>query len=112
MESLIVLYDEEGQFYESSEHEENINDILNQSDEAVQTEQNGSHTSSGMVSSPKKNLQDVAVKQLSALSKSLLKRQHYLPKTRKKCRPFGRDVSFPFLIFDCPHLQLITLQCF
>jgi hypothetical protein len=71
IESLIVLYDEERQFYESSEHEENINDVLNQSDKAVQIEHNGSHTSLGMVLSPKKNLQDVAVKQLSALSKSL-----------------------------------------
>jgi hypothetical protein len=62
MESLTVLYDEERQFYESSKHEENINDILNQSDEAIQTERNGSHTSLGMVLPPKKNLQDVAVK--------------------------------------------------
>jgi hypothetical protein len=53
IESLTVLYDEECQFYESSEHEENINNILNQSDEAIQTEHNGSHTSLGMVSSPK-----------------------------------------------------------
>jgi hypothetical protein len=44
MESLIVLYDEERQIYESSEHEEDINNILNQSDEAIQTEHNGSHT--------------------------------------------------------------------
>ena len=73
MESLIVLYVEEHQFYESSEHEENINNILNQSDEAIQTEHNGSHTSLGMVLPPKKNLQDVAIKQLSALSKSFNK---------------------------------------
>jgi hypothetical protein len=73
MESLIVLYDEVPQFYESPEHEENINVILNQSDEAIQTGCNRSHTSLGMVSSPKKNLQDVAIKQLSALSKSLNK---------------------------------------
>jgi hypothetical protein len=73
MESLIVLYDEERQFYESSEHEENINDVLNQSDEAIQTERNGSHTSLGMASPPKKNLQYVAIKQLSALSESLNK---------------------------------------
>jgi hypothetical protein len=70
MESLIVPYDEEHQFYESSEHEANISVILNQSDEAIQTEHIGSHTSLGMVSPPKKNLQDVAVKQLSALSES------------------------------------------
>jgi hypothetical protein len=38
MESLIVTYDEERQFYESSEHEENIKVILNQTDEAIQTE--------------------------------------------------------------------------
>jgi hypothetical protein len=75
MESLIVIYDEELQFYESSEHEENINVILNQSDEAIQTECNGPHTSLGMVLPPKKNLQDVAVKQLSALSESIT-RQH------------------------------------
>jgi hypothetical protein len=73
MELLIVLYDEERQFYESSEHEENVNNILNQSDEAIRTDRNGSHRSSGMVSLPKKNLQDVAIKQLSALSKSLNK---------------------------------------
>ena len=62
MESLIVLYDEELQFHEFSEHEENIKVILNQTDEAIQTEWNESHTSLGMVSPPKKNLQDVAVK--------------------------------------------------
>jgi hypothetical protein len=73
MESLIVLYDEECQFYESSEHEENIKDILNQSDEAIQTEFNGSYTSLGIVLPPQKNLQDVAIKQLSKLSKSLKK---------------------------------------
>jgi hypothetical protein len=72
MESLIVL-DEEHQFYESSEHEEKINNILNQSDEAIPTECNGSHMSLGMVLPPKKNLQNVAVKQLSALSESLNK---------------------------------------
>jgi hypothetical protein len=69
MESINVLYDEEPQFYEYSEHEENINNILNQSDEAIQTERNGSHPSLGMVLPPKKNLQDVAVERLSALSK-------------------------------------------
>jgi hypothetical protein len=73
MESLIVLYDEERQFYESSQHEENMSNILNQSDEAIQTEHNGSQTSLGMVLPPKKNLQDVAIKQLSALSESLNK---------------------------------------
>jgi hypothetical protein len=72
-ESLIVLYDEERQSYESSEHEEYINVILNQSDEAIQTGRSGSHTSMGMVLPPKKNLQDVAIKQLSALLKSLNK---------------------------------------
>jgi hypothetical protein len=61
MEPLIVLYDEERQFHESSEHEENINNILNQSDEAIQTEHNGSHTSLGIILPPNKNLQDVAV---------------------------------------------------
>jgi hypothetical protein len=45
IESLIALYDEEPQFYESSEHEENINLVLNQSDEAIQTGHNGPHTS-------------------------------------------------------------------
>jgi hypothetical protein len=64
MESLIVLYDEE--------HEENINVVLNQSDDAIQTERKGSHSSLGTVLPPKKNLQDVAVKQLSELSKSIL----------------------------------------
>ncbi len=44
MESLIVLYDEERQFYESSNHEEKINMILNQSDEAIWTGRNGSQT--------------------------------------------------------------------
>ena len=73
MDSLIVLYDEERQFNESSEHEENINVILNQSNEAIHTERNGSHTSLGMVLPPKKNLQDVAIKQLSALSETLNK---------------------------------------
>ena len=73
MESLIILYDEEHQFYESSEHAENINVILNQSDEAIQTGRNRSHTSLGMVLPPKKNLQDVAIEQLSALSESLNK---------------------------------------
>jgi hypothetical protein len=62
MESIIVLYDEEHQFYESSVHEENNNNILHQSDEAIQKEHNGSHTSLGMVLPPKKNLQDVALK--------------------------------------------------
>jgi hypothetical protein len=38
MESLIALYGKERHFYESSEHEENISMILNQSDEAIQTE--------------------------------------------------------------------------
>jgi hypothetical protein len=61
MESLIVLYDEDRQFYESSEHEENINNILKQSDEAIQTEHNVSHTSLRMVLPNKENLQDVAV---------------------------------------------------
>jgi hypothetical protein len=46
---------------------------LNQSEEAIQTERNGSHTSLGMVLPPNKNLQDVAVKQLSALFESLNK---------------------------------------
>jgi hypothetical protein len=69
MKTLTVLYDEECQFYESTEHEENINNILNQSDEAIGTERNGSDTSLGIVFPPKKNLQDVAVKQLSALTK-------------------------------------------
>jgi hypothetical protein len=73
IESLIDIYDEERQIYESFKHEENINKILNQSDEAIQTERNGSHISWGMVLLPKKNLQDVAVKQLSALSKSINK---------------------------------------
>jgi hypothetical protein len=73
MESLLVLYDEELQFDESSEHTENINNILNQSDEAIRTERNGSHTSLGKVLPPKKNLQDVAIKQLSALSETLNK---------------------------------------
>jgi hypothetical protein len=54
MESLIVLYDEERQFLESFEHEENINVILNISDEAIQTGCNGSHKSLGTVSPPKK----------------------------------------------------------
>jgi hypothetical protein len=62
MESLIVLYDKEHLFYESSDHEENINDILKQSDEAIQTERNGSHTSLGKFLPPKKNLQDNAIK--------------------------------------------------
>jgi hypothetical protein len=73
MESLIVHYDEERQFYESSDHKRNINTILNQSDEAMQTERNLSHSSLGMVLPPKKNLKNVAAKQLSALSKSLNK---------------------------------------
>jgi hypothetical protein len=73
---------------------------------------NGSHTSLGTVLSPKMNLQDVAVKQLSALSKSLNKSTLTSKNKKIKCPPFGRDVSFPFLIFDCPCLQLITLQSF
>jgi hypothetical protein len=89
MESLIVLYDEEHPFYESSEHEENINNILNQSDEAIQIERNGSHTSLGMVSPPKKNLQDVAVIQLSALSKSLNKATLTSKNKRKSALPLA-----------------------
>ncbi len=100
------------QFYESSEHEENINNILNQSDEAIQTERSWSHTSLGMGLPPKKKLHDVAAKQLSALSKSLNIVTLTSKNKKKKCPPFGRDVSFPFLIFDCPRLQMITLQCF
>jgi hypothetical protein len=100
MESLIILYDEECQFYESSEHEEYINMILDQSDEAIQTEHNGSHTSLGTVLPPQKNLQDVAVKQLSVLSKSLNKATLTSKNKKQKCPPFGRDVSFPFSIFD------------
>ncbi len=107
-----MLYDEEHQFYDPSEHEEKINNILNQSDEAIQTERNGSHTSLGMVLPPKKNLQDVAVKQLSVLSESLNKAKLTSKNKEQKCPPFGRDVSFSFLIFDCPCLQLITVQCF
>jgi hypothetical protein len=65
-----------------------------------------------MVSPPKKKLQDVAVKQQSALSESINKVTLPSTKRQNKIPPFGRDVNFPFLIFDCPYLQLITLQCF
>jgi hypothetical protein len=89
MESLIVLYDEECQYYESSEHEENINNILNQLDEAIQTERNGSHTSLGIVSPHKKHLQDVAVIQLSALSESLNKATLTSKNKRKSALPLA-----------------------
>jgi hypothetical protein len=98
MESLIVLYDEEHQFYESSDHEENINNILNQSDEAIRTECNGSHTSLRMVLPPKKNVQDVAVKQLSTLSKSLNKAT-LTSKNKKKNPSLWQRCEFFFLNF-------------
>jgi hypothetical protein len=98
MESLINLYDEEHQFYESSEHEENINNILNQLDEAIRTERNGSHTSLRMVSPPKKNLQDVAVKQLSALSESLNKAT-LTSKNKTKVPSLWQRCKFSFLNF-------------
>jgi hypothetical protein len=89
MESLIILYDEEGQFYESSEYEENINNILNQSDEAICTEHKGSHTSLEMVLPPKKNLQDVAKEQLSALSESLNMAKLTSKKKKKSAIPLA-----------------------
>jgi hypothetical protein len=95
MESLIVLYDEERQFYESSEHEENINNIFNQLDEAIQIEPDRFHTSLGMVLPPKKNLQDIAVKQLSVLSKSLDKATLISQNKKKSALP----CKFSFLNF-------------
>jgi hypothetical protein len=105
MESQIVLYDEEHQFYESSEHEENINNILNRSDETIQTEGSGTHTSLGMVLPPKNNLQDVAVKQLSALSKSLNKATLTSKNNAKKVPSLWQRCKFSFLN------SLIVLIC-
>jgi hypothetical protein len=84
MESLIVLNDEERQFYVPSEHEDIIKNILNQSDEGIQTECNGFHTSLGMVLPPKRNLQDVAVKQLRSALFESLNRATLTSKNKKK----------------------------
>ncbi len=108
MESLIVLYDEERQFYESSEHEENINNIFNQLDEAIQIEPDRFHTSLGMVLPPKKNLQDIAVKQLSVLSKSLDKATLISQNKKKSALP----CKFSFLNFWLSSFAIYNLAIF
>ncbi len=109
MESITFFFDEVTPHFESSEHEENNDNLSqlswNKSDDAILTEVNHNQMNKGnkmqnMNALPQTNLKETPLDSPSALPKTH-EVASIVSKTKKiNSLPFGRDVSLLIFIFN------------